>query len=204
MFEQFHRHFGAGEPVKHEVQSPVEMPRELRVLEQLAGRVYRGGLYRTHATPDLRIFTEAALDVFPDLTGCITCFASDWLGRQFALDLRRQADGHQQILMLEPGTGERLAIPRDLEKFHDAELVQFPDAALASEFFEKWLQSGGQAPLYSQCIGYKRPLYLGGADNCANLEICDFEVYWGLAAQLLEKVRNLPVGTRVQNFSIEG
>jgi len=91
--------------------------------------------------------------------------------------------------MFEPGTGEALAIPCNLETFHDEELVEYGDAALASEFQERWLANDGAAPQYGQCIGYKKPLFLGGADELGNLEMFDVDVYWHLMAQLISKVR---------------
>lgn len=104
--------------------------------------------------------------------------------------------------MLEPGTGEALEIPVNRGAFHSEELVDEPDAAAAYSFFEQWLAAGGVRPEYEQCIGYKRPLYLGGSDDVSNLEACDFGVYWSMAAQMLAQVRGLPVGTPISNLSI--
>lgn len=104
--------------------------------------------------------------------------------------------------MLEPGTGEALEIPVSQAAFHDEELANEPDAAAAYSFFEQWLAAGGVRPDYGQCIGYKQPLFLGGADDIANLEAVDFDVYWNLAAQILARVRGLPGGTRIGDVSI--
>jgi hypothetical protein len=104
--------------------------------------------------------------------------------------------------MLEPGTGEALEIPVDREAFHAEELVDEPDAAAAYSFFAQWLAAGGVRPEYDQCIGYKRPLYLGGSDDVTNLEAIDFDVYWSLSAQILAQVRGLPAGTSIGQVSI--
>jgi hypothetical protein len=40
--------------------------------------------------------------------------------------------------MLEPGTGEVLEIPTTFMAFHEEELVDYQDAALAVEFFNQW------------------------------------------------------------------
>jgi hypothetical protein len=104
--------------------------------------------------------------------------------------------------MLEPGTGEALEIPVDRTGFHTQELVDEPDAAVAQSFFRQWLAGGGQRPGYDQCVGYRKPLYLGGADDLTNLELVDLDVYWSLAAQLLRKVRGLQVGTPIGDVSI--
>ena len=154
--------------------------------------MYLDGAYRRHRPEDVARFTDLAIEAFPEFEGRIECFGADWLGRQFATDRLRVADGEPQVIMLEPGTGEALEIPVDQHAFHDEELVQEPDAAAAYSFFTQWAASGGTKPAYDQCVGYKQPLYLGGADDLGNLELVDFEVYWSISAQLLAKIRGLP------------
>lgn len=161
-----------------------------------------GGAYRMHRHEDVARFTALAVEAFPQFKGRIQCFGADWLGRQFATDRQRVVEGEPQVLMLEPGTGEVLEIPVSRAAFHSEELAVEPDAAVAYAFFEQWLAAGGVRPEYQQCIGYKRPLYLGGSDDVSNLEASDFDVYWTLAAQMLSQVRELPVGTPVRNVFI--
>jgi hypothetical protein len=152
------------------------------------------GAYRLHREEDVDRFTALAVEAFPEFAGRITCFGADWLGRQLATDTGRLEKGRPGVLMLEPGTGEALEIPEDREGFHAQELAEHADAAVALSFFHDWRRSGGAAPAYDQCIGYRIPLYLGGADETSNLELSDFDVYWTLSAQLLEqlKVRAAP------------
>lgn len=158
------------------------------------------GAYRLHHWNDIQRFTTLAAEAFPEFAPRIECFGASWLGCQFATDRARVVGGEKQVLLLEPGTSEVLEIPAS--SFHDQELFEHADAAVALSFYRDWLAAGGDAPSYTQCIGYKRPLYLGGVDNVSNLELSDFDVYWGLAAQLLAKVRGLPAGTRVSGVSI--
>lgn len=160
------------------------------------------GAYRRHRPEDIAQFTELARQAFPAFAERIECFGADWLGRQFAIDRGRVVAGRPQVLMLEPGTGEALEIPVDVEAFHDEELVHHADDAVAHGFYRQWLAQGGPQPSYAQCIGYKRPLYLGGADDVTNLEVSDFDVYWTISAQLLAKVRDLPPGTPIGSISI--
>ena len=160
------------------------------------------GAYCPHRAEDAARFTALAADAFPEFADRIECFGADWLGRQFATDRGRIVGGTPQVIMLEPGTGEALEIPVNREAFHAEELVNEPDAAVAYSFFEQWLASGGVRPQYEECVSYKRPLYLGGADDVTNLELSDFDVYWSLSAQLLARVRRLPTGTRLGNVSI--
>ena len=163
---------------------------------------YLDGAYRLHRPEDVARFTALAVEAFPQFADRIECFGADWLGRQFATDQGRVVAGEPQVLMLEPGTGEALELPVDRTSFHTEELVNEPDAAAAYSFFEEWLDAGGVRPEYDQCVGYKRPLYLGGRDDITNLEALDLEAYWTLSAQILDQVRGLPPGTAIGQVSI--
>jgi hypothetical protein len=88
--------------------------------------------------------------------------------------------------------------------FHEGEMIEDPDAVLASGFYEKWLKAGGSAPPFDQCIGYKKPLFLGGADDLGNLELSNLDVYWSVSSQLIRQVRGLPPGTRIGSVRLEG
>lgn len=75
---------------------------------------------------------------FPEFGGRFVCFGYDWLGRQFATDSRRGESEDPEILLFEPGTGEALEIRVPFSQFHDAELVDFAEEALALGFFSQW------------------------------------------------------------------
>jgi len=150
---------------------------------------YVQGAYRLHRPADVARFTALATAAFPAFAGRIRCFGADWLGRQFATDEGRILAGEPQVLLLEPGTGEALEIPLDRATFHERELIEEPDAAVAYAFFEQWLAAGGSRPNYDQCVGYRQPLFLGGADEVSNLELSDLDVYWTVSAQLLAQIR---------------
>jgi hypothetical protein len=106
------------------------------------------------------------------------------------------------MLLLEPATGQALEISTNFDEFHARELVEHADACVALSFYKRWIAGGGATPTYNQCIGYKRPLYLGGIDELENLEVSDLDVYWTISAQLLAKTRGLPPGTRIGRVSI--
>lgn len=165
-------------------------------------RTFLEGAYRLHRSEDIERFTGPAISAFPAFSTRITCFGSSWLGCQFATDEKRIVKGERQILLLEPGTGEALEIPAGLDTFHSDELINKSDAVAAYSFFKNWLLEGGKAPRYNQCVGYRIPLFLGGEDQTTNLELVDFEVYWHISAQIIDKVRGLPIGTRINKFSI--
>jgi hypothetical protein len=167
-----------------------------------AGGSYERGLYRIYSVADMQRWTAIAAEAFPDFRQRILCFGSDWLGRIFALDFARKSNGQFLVLMLEPGTGQALEIPATFMDFHNQELVQYQNEALAVEFYRAWQASGGEIPAFEQCAGYKKALFLNGSDTAENLEITDMEVYWSIAGQLLSKIRGLPEGTRLDSIRI--
>ena len=173
-----------------------------KVAAALGGCSFESGLYRVFGVEEVAGRTELAAAAFPEFAGRIQCFGMDWLGRQFATDSARGSKADPEVLLLEPGTGEALEIPVSLSKFHDEELVDYSDAVLAVESFQDWLNRAGRAPSMDECVGYRTPLYLGGADDITNLEIYDVDVYWTISAQLLAQTRGLPVGTPTTNVII--
>jgi hypothetical protein len=166
-------------------------------LSRYGGMTFSGGLYRIVRTTEVASWNLRVESAFPDFKQRLMCFAFDWAGRAFALDSKRLVGGNAAVTLFEPGTGEALEIPCDLRSFHEEELIEFGEAALGTSFFDGWRDAGGPAPQYSECIGYQRPLFLGGTDDIGNLEISDLEVYWHLLGQLIVKTRGLPPGTRV-------
>lgn len=163
-----------------------------------SGRSFNEGLYRVMSNMQQTWSVEFVAVAFPNLANSIICFSYDWLGRLFALDMKRIVRGDQAILMLEPGTGQSLEIPVNLESFHNEELIVNADAALALNFYRNWRTSGGAAPKLGECVGYRKPLFLGGEDSIRNLELTDLEVYWHLSAQLIDQVRGLRPGANIR------
>lgn len=142
------------------------------------------GAYRRLDGAEIAAVREEVFAAFPDFAGLAEIFGTDWLGRVFA----EQGDGGT-VLLLEPGTAEVLEIPVDIAEFEASELVDNPDAALAWGFYQSWRNAGGAAPGPGQCIGYRKPLFLGGPDTFDNLELVDLSVYWSVTAQIIAQVR---------------
>lgn len=135
------------------------------VVDALGGVSLSGGLYRVFDADGVADWSATAAESFPAFEGRVTVFAADWLGRLFAADAaRRDKEGSEIVLMLEPGTGEVLEIPCTVEAVHTAELLEAADALVAAGFYEEWrAESEDTAPLdHSECVGYRVPLFLGG------------------------------------------
>lgn len=200
MFDQFLREFPPDTPSSfaQEYQRPSPGDQVVfKVIEVLGGRSYGGGVYRVLLATEIGPWAQRVTLCFPGFEKRITCFGYDWLGRLFAEDSSRVVDGLPGIVMFEPGSGEALEIPANILTFHDEELIHYRDAALATEFFQEWLGHGGKSPALEECIGYKRPLFLGGKDRLENLELCDIDVYWHISSQLIRQVRGLPEGAKI-------
>jgi hypothetical protein len=172
--------------------SPVQGPGDLGTpsdgprseVGDLAGTTLANGLYRLHTAASATAADQLVRAAYPDFEGRIACFGVDWLGRQFSLDPTRGTESDPEVLLFDVGAGEALEIPVAFSRFHDEELVEYTDAALASEFFAQWLKVHTEPLAFDQCAGYRVPLFLGGADELANLEVIDIDVYWTLTGQL--------------------
>jgi len=172
---------------------------------EFAGTTFGDGLYRVHDATSGPSALEYLQTAFPDLAPRLTPFAFDWLGTQFALDTGRVHEGQPQVMMLEPGTGQALEVPVSFESFHSETIPLSPDAALGLGFFEQWASSDPEGlPLaFTDCVGYRIPLFLGGGDSLANLEKTDIDVYWTIAAELIRAVRELPEGAPFAGVRID-
>lgn len=190
-------------PVTSDKAVAILEPYLASLLAKWGGTSFNRGIYRLLRSDEMATWTAIAESAFPKLAGRLLPFGFDWLGRMFALDRQRFIDGFPAVTLLEPGTGEALEIPCNAESFHEVELINYREAALAEGFFCSWLSAGGSAPTTTQCVGYRKPLFLGGADTVPNLELTDLSVYWGIAEQLLRQTRGLPVGTVINEIRIE-
>lgn len=172
------------------------------LMSEHGGSTFDQGLYRLHTFESAQRANDAVIEAFPELAAGIACFGFDWLGRQFGIDIRTN---RSEILLVEPGTGEILEIPVTLADFHNQELVDEPEAALAKSFFAKWRRANPTLlPLaHDVCVGYKIPLFLGGADELENLEPVDLWVYWSICGRLHQQVMGLDPGTKVASIKVD-
>ncbi|RFC50095.1 MAG: protein of unknown function (DUF1851) [Verrucomicrobia bacterium] len=171
------------------------------VFSELGGRTYNHGLYRVLHSKQVAAAIQAMESVFPEYRDRIVPFGFDWLGRHFASDLKRVENGQPLVLMLEVGAGEAMEIPASVTDFHNTELVDYADDALAAPFWRQWRSLHPADLAFADCVGYKVPLFLGGADAVDNLEVIDLEVYVEICGQLRRKARNLAPGQSIRNVA---
>lgn len=161
----------------------------------IAGTSFGGGIYRLYDVKEVNEWTQDVVEVFPDYAGRIACFGRDWLCNQFCLDRSRTRNHESLILLFEIATGQVLKIPMSFKEFHEELLIEDADAAVAEQMFVRWRLSNPDPLTAVDCVGYKVPLFLGGTDDVENLERTLADLYWTITGQLLNKSRQLPLGT---------
>ena len=188
--------------VTHDIGN-CELPTKLDVdgdfiscINALGGKTFNDGLYRVFRADQVVWSTKMMEAIVPALKNKIKVFGYDWLGRCFATDSDRVKDGHNQILLIEPGAGEAMEIPSDITGFHNEILIEYTNSALADKFYHEWRKfesnQGGIEP--DQCVGYRIPLFMRGSDTVDNLELSDLEVYLDICGQLRAQTINLKEG----------
>lgn len=204
MYDIFRNVFSCDYRVINEPLSVSEVKTDMYGLAELmlefGGCSFDNSLYRVMKPDSIKEWNQTVEDAFPNFVGRVQCFGYDWLGRIFALDSGRLEEGKPGVVMFEPGTGQALEIPCNIVSFHNQELVEYQEEALALAFRAQWLTRGA-APSYDECIGYRKPLFLGGQDVLDNLESSNLDVYWTLTGQMIKKAKGLPLGTRLGKIS---
>lgn len=150
-------------------------------LSSIEGKTFLNGMYRVFNLSQIEKWRKIVEQAFPAYKGQIKVFSFDWLGRIFAV---KESKG--TVLMFEPGTGEVLDIPANIEEFHNIEIVEYHEDSLASAFFDEWFEKQEHYVLkHNECVGYKVPLFLNGDDVVDNLEVSDMDVYWEIMMPLI-------------------
>ena len=201
MFDDFVKNFPMD---AHPVMRSAEFMLDTKISEmnellaRFGGASFKHGLYRSVRASEVADWNARVCLGFPEFAGRIACFGYDWQGTAFATDSWRLEQGEPGVVMFDPGAGEALQVPANIRTFHEVEMVDYPDAALAANAYTDWRNAGGAEPAYDQCVGYKTPLFLNGKDDLQNRELSDLEVYWHLMGQLITRVKELPHGTPVR------
>lgn len=126
-------------------------------------------------------------------------FASDWLGGLFLLLAKGQrADGEPALGILTTTTGESTRLEASFEAFIGDVLPGEWRSLLAVDRLETWRAAGNDTPRPDQVVAPKQPLFLGGSDALADLELTPLVVAVSLGGQIWEQVKDLPPGTRIK------
>lgn len=173
-------------------------PAVAEFLDQFGGASFAGGAYRVSPLDATGHWTQRVLSAFPALQAAPSCFASDWSGRQFAI-----AGPAKHVIVLDICAGQIMDTDAGFEDFHQTRLVGDMETILRLPLYKSWIRGGGDIPGPSECIEFTVPLFLGGAMDLSNLQLTDMEVSWELGSQLLAQARELPLGTVIDDVSIQ-
>lgn len=152
-----------------------------------AGATFNQGIYRLFPVDQLRKWNGIVSEMFPHLQGKILVFGSDWRGQVYALNAARKENDQYLVQLLDPASKESLNIPATFEGFHNVELVEYPGDSLQVELYQAWVENKKVVPQPHECVGYIKPLRLGGEDSMSNQEITDMEVYWSFSTQIWQQ-----------------
>ena len=198
MFERFVGRFSLPDGPADEMWAAeplLVVPGYVEFAREVAGLPLCGGLLRLVGAREGRLATEFVREGFPEFTGRAVPFAVDWIGRVVAVDQARPPG----LLLIEPGSADAFEIDESFADFFNVDVVDDPDTFLAADLFRDWHAAGGGVPGVGECVGFKVPLFLGGAGAAANLELTDLEVYWSFAAQLRVGTHGLSPGTQIRS-----
>jgi hypothetical protein len=156
----------------------------LNLIKECGGCSFRNGLYRTHTLESSIKWGLVINKYFPSFAGCLP-FGYDWMGRQFCI----HKNSDNILYMLDPSTGEGFIIKSNINDFHNKDLINEVEDFLSESLFIKILDLLKlKRVAYKDCLGYKIPLFLGGADSVENYELIDMEVYCEIQCQLFSQI----------------
>lgn len=185
---------------KYNVKFEEEYCKNLDLLvffDNYGGSSYNKGIFKIHSKSSSYYWTNIVTEFFPKYKDKICCFAFDWMGRQYALDLN---DINKNYLF-DPATGEDFELQQSLNGFFNEELVDYRDETLVPDDFTFVMNKLRIDILPSdKCIGYKKLLFLGGKDDLENSEIIDMDLYWDLNYQIYSKIHKMHEGSIIDKI----
>lgn len=124
---------------------------------------------------------------FPEYKGSFRLFGFDWMGRCFAVP----SDNEDKVIVFDPGVFEAYDVSLGFRDFVNKAIPMSTNECLSSDAFISWYKATGETPAEGSCIGYKIPLFLGGADAIDNFETVNMEEYWDIITKAGRKLRGL-------------
>lgn len=164
----------------------------LEFATKYAGASFNKGIFHFYDNEMGPLRQKLLEDVFFDgKESPLRVFASDWLGRQYAINPEnKDAKNESLVSMFELEEGKYYKIPATFVDFFEEEIFYSDDVLFQSFLHEEWVKHNKIKHLVnvSKCAGLKVPLALGGSWELNNLELVDFEIYWELTGQIIDAV----------------
>lgn len=169
------------------------------LVRKLGGRSFGDGLIRFFTLEEKEKWESIVSDSIPFDAYPYELFSFTWDGA--CLGVGKSEEG--SVILLFDGADLRCKpIPMTLADFLNVEIPADCDGYLAAASYREWLDNH-PAPGWTECVGHKIPLFLGGKDNFDNMEIIDMEVQWDMTSQIWQAVRDLPPGTPIGSIRFE-
>ena len=189
-FEKFLKFFGEKKTVVEGIENV------LTFTEAFSGKEFENGAFKVFKKEETEKWNNVVKEMFPDYSEQFLLFGYDWLGRFYATD-----EYENIIFVFDPSTNDIMDLENEFAFFINKTLLKNANDILALKLYKKYLKKNSK-PLFSNCVGYKVPLFLGGEDSLENFEESDMEVYWSISAQIIAQIREKANGTVVDSFTI--
>jgi len=185
MFEQFERYFN--------IRSKEEIQKDENQIDyfvrSFGGQHLLNGMFTVFKQNDLEKWEKNVKRFFYNLKENFKLFGYDWQGNCYGIILNNATTLNENVVMFEIGTNKILSFSCDFNTFINKTFIDQLNSILVPQFFESAVKLYDDKIGYGKCIGYKRPLFMGGQDIPSNLEYSDMDVYWTVLAQVIESVR---------------
>ena len=155
------------------------------------GHSFNGGLLRFHdasSGPEFRAYVRAAFPEIVDPQSDVLAF--DWQGRQIITQRAKRSLGRwgdPELFVTDPAAGKIYDLST-IAEFAEVLKRDLADELFGGETYARFRAANG-APdavlAFTECVEYTHPLFLGGADDIANMAVIDTSVYWSVTSQLL-------------------
>lgn len=168
----------------------------LTFTEAFSGKEFGNGLFKVFKKEENEKWNGVVKEMFPEFQEKFLLFGYDWLGRFYATN-----EFENIVFVFDPSTNDIMSLENEFAYFVNKTLPKNANDILALKLYNKWLKKNSK-PLFSNCVGYKVPLFLGGEDTLNNYEESDLEVYWSISAQIIAQIKDKLDGTDIDTFSI--
>jgi hypothetical protein len=157
------------------------------------GRSFNQGLLRFHDAATAQNYRQLCFEAFPQLRRMdarADVLAFDWNGKQYLTATLSNEPGVAVLVAdLATATVERLATVEEFAAVLKLDtMADFFDGGL----YDEWRTAvgrPGEGLAFNDCVEYTIPLWAGGVDEIANLQLIDLDVSWTIGAQLLINAR---------------
>lgn len=164
-------------------------PDFVAIIQELGGKIFNDGLYRVYTGAQIEKMTAIICEQFDSVKGQAFAFAADWMGRQFVIDFTEIVDGQPTVECFDSATPESFATDQAIIQFHNDSMVNMTDATVDEERFLEWMEQTKTPLAHDQCVGYNRPIFMGGDADFSNMDVTDIEVHITICGQLWREIQ---------------